>query len=250
MTATTGLLASDQTVFLHSWRTYRKVLDNNYMFHRQVYDCLRQIILDRARRPYRFLDVACGDASASVRALIGTPIEHYYGVDISRPALEIAHRELLTLSCPVTLEQSDFVAALANWTTPLDVVWVGQSLHHLGTAAKLRFMKHVRRALNDNGLFLIWEPTLLDDEVEEGWISRFERSSRSRWSSLTDEEWSAMLSHVRAADHPETADAWRKLGIEAGFQKAAQIYVGPTQLARVYCYDGRDDVGRSEGSVA
>jgi hypothetical protein len=100
-------------------------------------------------------------------------------------------------------------------------------------------MKHVRRALNDTGLFLIWEPTLLDGEVEEGWISRFESGSQSLWSGLTDEEWSAMLSHVRASDHPETADVWQNLGIEAGFQEAAQIYVGPTQLARVYCYGGR-----------
>jgi hypothetical protein len=71
---------------------------------------------------YRFLDVACGDASASARALMGTSIEHYYGVDISEPALELARRELSVLRCPITLEKSDFVAALANWTTPLDVV--------------------------------------------------------------------------------------------------------------------------------
>lgn len=239
MTATTSLPASsDQTVFLRGWQTYRKVLDKNYMFHREVYDSLRKVVLDRARRPYRFLDVACGDASASARALMGTQIEHYYGVDISGPALEIAQRELSVLSCPVTLEQSDFVAALANWTTVLDVVWVGQSLHHLDTAAKLHFMKHVRRVLNESGHFLIWEPTLLDGEVEDGWISRFESVSQSRWSSLTEEEWSAMLAHVRASDHPETADTWQGLGIEAGFQKAAQIYVGPTQLARGYCYDG------------
>jgi SAM-dependent methyltransferase len=238
MTATTSLGASDQTVFLRGWQTYRKVLDSNYMFHREVYNCLRQSILDHSRRPYRFLDVACGDASASARALVGTTIEHYYGIDISGPALALAKKELSVVSCPVTLEECDFIEALAKWTRPVDVVWVGQSLHHLETAAKLHFMKLVRRVLDRDGLFLIWEPTLLDSEMREGWISRFESGSRPLWSNLSDEEWDAMLSHVRASDYAETADTWQRLGIEAGFQNAAELYIAPTQLARVYRYRG------------
>src|SRR4029079_214431 len=232
----TDVPITDQSVFLHGWQIYRKVVDNNYMFHREVYDCLRKVILARARQPYRFLDVACGDSSASARALMGTQIEHYYGVDISGPALAIAREELSVLRCPVKLEQSDFVDAMANWTTPVDVVWVGQSLHHLDTAAKRHFMQNVRRILKGGGIFLIWEPTLLDGEGQEGWILRLE-SSRPLWLNLADDEWEAMLSHSRASDGPEKAGTWQDLGLEAGFRNAAEIYVAPTRLARVYCFD-------------
>jgi SAM-dependent methyltransferase len=189
------------------------------------------------RRPYRFLDVACGDSSASARALTGTPIEHYYGIDISGPALAIARQELSVIRCPVTLEESDLVDALKRWTKPVDFVWVGQSLHHLETTAKRAFVQSVRRILNEDGLFLIWEPTLLDREAQEGWISRFESGSRPLWSNLTDEDWEAMLSHVRASDRPETSTTWRQFGLDAGFKNAVEIYISPTQLACVYCFD-------------
>ena len=225
---------TDQSVFLRGWQTYRKVLDNNYMFHREVYDCLRQVILANAPVGYRFLDVACGDASASAKALTGTPVEHYYGIDISGPALEIAQRELAHIGCPVTLRQDDFVEALASWTKPVDVVWIGQSLHHLLAPAKAALMKEIRRILGGAGLFLIWEPTLLEGEAQEGWISRFERGSRPLWSKLDGEDWDAMLSHVRASDHAEPSAIWRQLGLQAGFANAQEIYTSPTELARVY----------------
>jgi ubiquinone/menaquinone biosynthesis C-methylase UbiE len=234
----TDVPSTDQTVFLRGWQTYRKVLDNNYMFHREVYECLRQVILRRAPKLFRFLDIACGDASASVRALAGTPIGHYYGIDISGPALAIAKEELAVINCPVTLAQSDFVEAISRWKEPVDVVWIGQSLHHLEAPAKRELMRSVRHILSNEGLFLIWEPTLFDGELQEGWISRFESGSRPLWLNLVDEEWNAMLSHVRASDHAETSRKWQQLGLEAGFRSAAELYTAPTKLARIYCFDG------------
>ena len=41
----------------------------------------------------RSLDIACGDAS-QMRALRGTKIRHYHGVDLSEPALELAAKNL------------------------------------------------------------------------------------------------------------------------------------------------------------
>jgi SAM-dependent methyltransferase len=93
----------DQTVFLNQWQTYQKVIANNYMFHRQVYGLLHRILIDDFNKPFRFLDIACGDASAATNALRGTSIKHYYGIDISKPALAIASESLAALGCSVTL---------------------------------------------------------------------------------------------------------------------------------------------------
>ena len=38
----------DQSWFLRGWRTYRKFLDLNYMFHREVYACLRGVLIAEA----------------------------------------------------------------------------------------------------------------------------------------------------------------------------------------------------------
>ena len=160
----------DQSYFLKSWRTYRKFLDLNYMQHREVYALLR-VLLDQAPPGFRFLDVACGDAAATATAA-GTSVGSYTGIDMSRPALDLAPVELAPLACPVTLIEEDFATALAAWKEPVDVVWIGQSLHHLPPAGKSAVVRDVRRILAPGGLFLIWEPTTLPGEGRAGWLER------------------------------------------------------------------------------
>ncbi len=227
---------SSRDLFQREWRIYRKVVENNYMFHREAYQQLRQVLVDEVPRPFHFLDIACGDASDSVDALNGTPVAHYHGIDLSKPALDLARKALGTLGCPVTLEQRDLVDALADWGRPVDVAWIGQSLHHFSRSEKLEIMRAVRSIVGDGKLFLIWEPASLDGEDREGWLRRFELTSRPLWAALTREEWGAMLAHIRAADFPETNSQWRALGREAGFSEVRELFVAPTNLSRMYCF--------------
>src|SRR3954463_9534971 len=113
--------ASSQAIFQREWQVYRTLVDQNYLFHREAYACLHQILVEEVNYPFRFLDIACGDATASVAALTGTRIAHYDGIDLSAAALALAREALTVLRCPVTLEQADFVEALRVWTTPVDV---------------------------------------------------------------------------------------------------------------------------------
>ena len=71
-------------LFQQQWQLYRKFLDNNYFYHREVYGQLRRILVDDAVQPFRFLDIACGDARATVEALKGTRVAHYHGIDLSQ----------------------------------------------------------------------------------------------------------------------------------------------------------------------
>jgi hypothetical protein len=71
--------AEDQqalTQFQQGWQTYRKLIDQNYLCHREVYATLHELLVTEFSFPFRFLDVACGDASASAGALLGTNIDH------------------------------------------------------------------------------------------------------------------------------------------------------------------------------
>jgi hypothetical protein len=70
-------------------------------------------------------------------------VVHYHGIDVSRSALDIAEQTLRVLNC--TLYESDFVQALKDWRNPVQVVWVGLSLHHLRAPEKLNVMRDVRR---------------------------------------------------------------------------------------------------------
>ena len=66
-----------------------------------------------------------------------------------------AREEVAALRCPATLQQCDFVNALARWTDPVDFVWVGQWLHHLMAANKLGTMREIRDVLPGRVTLLI-----------------------------------------------------------------------------------------------
>jgi SAM-dependent methyltransferase len=229
-------MQSDQELFARGLAAYQKVVRLNYMAHKEVYGLLHRLLKTEASDRFIFLDLACGTATGSVEALRGTGVGRYVGIDISKPSLEVAQEALAALDCPVELRCQDFVEAVHAWNEPVDVVWIGQSLHHLPTPSEKReFMKRVRALLLRNGLFLIWEPTCFDGEDREGWLARF-RQLRPGWLGMTDEEFAAFDSHNTASDFAETAETWLAIGREAGFEHVDQLMVVPNRLARVYRY--------------
>lgn len=226
---------TDQELFAKGLATYQKVMDQDYMAHKAVYSLLGLVLETEAPDRFVFLDVACGTATASAAALGATGVGRYVGIDISRPSLDVAREALRQLPCPVDLRCQDFVEAINAWDEPVDVVWVGQSLHHLRTREKLDFMQRVRALLPRGGLFMIWEPTCLEGEDREGWMTRFRRL-RPEWPAVTDEEFAAFDSHHRASDYAETSAAWLAMGRDAGFARAEELLIVPNRLARVYRY--------------
>jgi ubiquinone/menaquinone biosynthesis C-methylase UbiE len=228
--------APTQAVFLNEWQIYRKMVDNNYLHHREAYACLGDILRGEVDRPFRFLDIACGDASATRTALAGTRVAQYAGIDLSAAALKIAEPTLADLGCPVRLQQGDFTELLPLWSEQADIVWIGLSLHHLRKSAKLDMMKAVRRILSDRGKFLIYENASPDGEDREGWILRYERQ-RMTWGEYTPDESEVMGAHARASDFPETDAGWRELGRDAGFSRVTERYRSPTDLFRLYSFE-------------
>ena len=237
-TGSTSAVAADAStvaVFQQDWKLYRKMVENNFLFHREAYGQLHRVLNDDMARPFRFVDIACGDASASAGALKGTRISHYHGIDFSAAALDIAGRTLKVLDCPVTLEQRDFLEAIVDWKQVVDVAWIGLSLHHLLTPEKLAFMRNVRKILAPGGMFMIYENTSPDGEDRIHWLRRWDLQ-KPFWTAYSEEEWNAMAAHVHAADFPETDASWHRLGREAGFAGVKEVYAAPTDLFRMYCF--------------
>jgi SAM-dependent methyltransferase len=222
-------------LFQTQWQLHRKTIENNYLFHREVYGWLHRILVDEAVQPFRFLDVACGDASATVEALKGTQVASYHGIDLSQPALELASQALETLACPVTLDRRDLVEALGDHPEPVDVAWIGLALHHFMAPMKLTIMRQIRTIVGDQGLFLIYESTSPDGEDRDGWLNRWD-AQEPWWTAFTHEEWEAGREHVHASDFPETTSRWHALGHEARFSQVRELFVAPTNLLRLYSF--------------
>src|SRR5262252_4109104 len=143
--------------FRHQWQIYSKVVDNDYLSHKAVHAVLHRELVTDVNRPFKFLDLACGDARLTVAALEGTSVIHYHGIDLSAPALAMARQTVESLACPAELEQEDFVTAMRDRPEPADVVWIGLALHHLQTPDKRVLMREVRAAVGNGGRFLIYE---------------------------------------------------------------------------------------------
>jgi len=234
----TGATLSDNpasAIFESEWRTYRKMVDNNYLFHREAYACLREIVTRELARPFRFLDIACGDAFATVGALIGSSITHYCGIDLSSDALAIAAQNLARLDCVVELQRGDFEELLACWQGSVDVAWVGLSLHHLDTTRKLAAMRGIRQIVGDHGLFLAYENASPDGEDRAGWLRRNDDQARD-WTAHSDDERRTMMGHVHAHDFPETSAGWHSLGRGAGFRDVKEVFIAPSDLYRMYLF--------------
>ena len=112
-----------------------------------------------------------------------------------------------------------------------------RSLHHLQPPEKARLIKNVHDALGPDGLFMIWEPTLRGDESRAERLDGFS-ALHSNWSAITDEEFGTMENHVRLADFPESADAWKAMGLDAGFVRAEQLFMMPNGSGRIFRYSG------------
>ena len=102
-TKVSPLAGGDDTyaVFNEQLSTYRKIVGENLMYHREVYAPASRCAFRINAEPFTFLDIACGDASASVKALKDTSIAHYFGIDLSAKSLELARENLKVLSLHV-----------------------------------------------------------------------------------------------------------------------------------------------------
>jgi SAM-dependent methyltransferase len=231
--------ARDETalqIFQNQWEIYRKFLTYDYLSNAGACAALHQFLARDVARPYGFLDLACGDASGIVKALAGTAIERYRGVDLSEPALAHAKRNLEALPCAVELDAADFTTALRDPKRPDDIVWISLSLHHLDTPAKLAFMREARKNISAQGAFLVYEPTFRDGEARPAYLERFEVIGRRDWTRLTPDEFAEAMKHVRTCDLPETVADWAKLGREAGFSSTTELYRSPDDLFRLFLY--------------
>jgi hypothetical protein len=221
--------------FQQQWATYQKLVDSGCLSHRAVGDLLGAALKESFQRPFQILDIACGDASLMRRILPGTTVGHYHGIDLAEPALDLAAKNLAGLPFAVDLDHRDFVEAMNDRQEPADASWCSLSIHHLPTENKRKLLEAIRRATMS--FLMIYEPTRLEDEDRAAYLDRFTAVNRPLWTMLTPVEWGQIEHHVRSCDLPETSVAWLSLGREAGFAKARQLFVDPTDFYRLYRYD-------------
>jgi SAM-dependent methyltransferase len=226
----------DAENFFQEWAIYQKMESHNYLCHREVYALLHQFLLTRISHPFVFLDLGCGDAGFVVSALKETGIRRYIGVDLGNPALELAKKDLARLGGDHLLVEQDFFEFVQDTGLRAEVIWMGLAFHHLPQAQKATFLHLVRRILPEDGYFMMYEPTLLEDENREQYLARSWVHLDRVWLALSPEELEKIKSHISHCDFPEKFSLLRRLALQNGFSGVSRLFQDPGQFFSLMCF--------------
>jgi SAM-dependent methyltransferase len=206
-----------------SWRSYQNIVAANCMFHREIAADLRRILGARfGGKPFAFLDLGCGDGATLAPVLEGLALRRYKGVDLSQTALTLATKNLTILPCEAELTQGDFFAALAQETSPFDVIYSGYALHHLATEEKAEFFLRAARCLAKGGFLALVDVTREEGESLEAYYLHYCGWLRSNWA-LDARDIDAVCDHLVHNDMPEPVSVLKAQARAAGLGKAWQV---------------------------
>ena len=211
--------------FFNAWAVYRKVLTNNYMHHREIYQTVTALLAEHwATLPFKLLDLGCGDASFLAPALHGRNIQHYVGFDLSDPALVLAAENMLPLGCKTELINIDFMEGLAQTKERFDIVFTSYALHHLSREEKAEFFRLAHSVLTEHGLLIIIDVMREPDETLPVYLDNYCQWVREEWHQLDEQDLTALTQHIRHNDLPETGADLSAMAKVEGFCPAINIF--------------------------
>ncbi|KAB8319024.1 class I SAM-dependent methyltransferase [Tolypothrix campylonemoides VB511288] len=226
--------------FNQQWKTYQKVLNNNYMGHREIYSHLHELLVNYFQKPFTMLELGCGDASLTSQALLNTHIASYKGIDLSIPALEIAKQNITIVQCNATFTQGDFcelVAELAqSQQNTFDAIFMSFALHHLHLEQKDDFIGQLKPLLTPDGVFILIDIVRQEEEDRETYIKRYLEGVQKHWSLLTPEEYLMVENHITSSDFPETRSTFQEISQKHGFTRIDCLYHDPLDTTQLLCF--------------
>lgn len=224
-----------QDFFSQQWSLYQKLLQYNYMSHQQFYAALHQW-LRQSTRPFRMLELGCGDASLTCKALLGTAVSEYVGVDLAAPALALATENLINFAdrnpgFTSHVYQGDFRQWLPTHQASYDLILASFSLHHLTLAEKGELFAQIHAHLQPSGQFLLLDVMRRAEEDRPAYLQRYLGHMRQAWTQLQPQELEFLRQHIEACDFPETLAELNTLAQHQGFETLNCLATDEAQTA-------------------
>jgi SAM-dependent methyltransferase len=212
------------TLFADSWSIYVRILEHNYMFHREIYRNLRKYLRTHfGERPFRVLDLGCGNAQYFAAALTGLPVKDYTGYDLSAVALEEAARNLAALAVPTALQQGDLLDALQREGDAFDLIFTSFAVHHLRAEQKAEFFRRAVSRCREDGVLVLIDVMRDEEQDRETYLDAYASLMASSWTALPREALALVESHIRDNDQPESRTRLRQMAAAAGFGEAVDL---------------------------
>jgi SAM-dependent methyltransferase len=208
----------------NQWSIYNRVLDHNYMFHDEIFQDVQRVVERHyGNRRLTVLDLGCGTARHTSRALQGRSVARYTGHDLSEVALAHAAPNLAGLGCPVELKPCDLLDGLTSCSVRFDLIFCSFALHHLVSAEKATFFREASQRLDENGMLLLVDVMREPNEDLELYLDRYCAWARCEWKALSPEALNLLCDHIQSNDLVETASDLRAMATAAGFNRCVEI---------------------------
>lgn len=216
--------AESTTFFSRNWSLYDLITKHNYMYHREIYAGIADLLKRRKNQnQYQLLDLGCGNARFLAPCLMQSPPARYEGVDLSEAALEEARGYLAKLPCPVVLKHGELLEAAESTDNQWDVIFTGFALHHLTFEEKTRFFQAAGRCLTDSGWLLMVDVVREENQSREDYLEDYLRLMREHWTQIPPEHLETSCEHVAAYDYPESLSTLQKMAKAAGLSSSRVI---------------------------
>ncbi len=212
------------TFFNTAWSVYDIALEQNYMFHREIYAGVLDQLRAFGTGQYTMLDLGCGSAKYLAAVLGQHPPLRYVGVDLSATALAEAEHFLRPHGFAVELHPGDLFAFIERVPpASFDVVFAGFALHHLLESDKQVFFQHAHRVLKPGGFFLMPDVVRYEEETRDVYLDRYVGNMKTTWTAFSPQQAESIIEHVRGQDYPETPSTLVRMAQQAGFSASQEL---------------------------
>lgn len=231
---------TDNKFFNDQWQIYQKVLKNNYMGHKEIYEVLHNFLVNHWQKPFSLLDLGCGDASFTTQALLNTSISDYKGIDLSETALEIAKRNLKLIPCEKTFMQGDISTVVDRLVITqdysFDAVMISFALHHLSLEEKDLVISQIFHLLKSNGVLIMIDIICSEEEERESYLGRYVNNIRQDWSLISSQEYLMIENHMSTCDFPETQTTLSAIARKHNFNRVECLYQDSLDTTELLCF--------------
>ena len=227
-------------LFNDRWKLYQKILSNNYMEHREIYDILHKFLHKYFQKPFSLLELGCGDASFTVKALANTNVAAYQGIDLSESALLIAQANMASTPYTKTFLQGDISERVSQLLeiqrNSFDAILTSFAFHHLSLEEKDVAIGKIFSLLNPGGTFIIIDMIRMEQESQQEYIQRYLESVRQNWQNLTTQEVEMVASHICGEDLPETQTTLYSFAKNHDFASWECLHHDAKNLSQILCF--------------
>lgn len=210
--------------YFEEWHPYDLLIKHNHMRHREMIECLNRYSPHSQKRPLRVLDLGCGNAYVAQKALAHLKALNYTGIDLSGGALASARQNLGGLPWEIDLIEGEILSLLKLQDKTFDLVIAGFSLHHFSEETNLAILKEIKRLLETDGSFYLYDVITREDETHHEFNQRLLAGLEIELPEMPSTINRSIRDHIENNDFPVSTPVWQQLAKEAGFTNLKREY--------------------------